>query len=79
MGARLAAGRVEGPYADWINTYGGADYQGVCRDVGALIDGAVARRIGDQPESSPRWAELCHLFATATRLEIGFWDMGLGR
>ncbi|NBW05244.1 MAG: thiaminase II, partial [Alphaproteobacteria bacterium] len=44
-----------------------------------LIDGAVARRIGDQPESSPRWAELCHRFATATRLEIGFWDMGLGR
>ena len=79
IGARLAAGQVEGPYADWINTYGGADYQGVCCDVGALIDGAVTRRIGDQPEYSPRWAGLCHRFATATRLEIGFWDMGLGR
>jgi thiaminase/transcriptional activator TenA len=66
-------------YADWIETYGGDDYQQVCRDVGSLIDNAVLRRLGEQPTKSPRWAGLCQRFATATRLEAGFWQMGLNR
>lgn len=78
IGARLSAERAaDTPYADWIATYGGAEYQAVCADVGALIDGAVARRIGENPAASPRWPELCAIFRTATRLEAGFWDMGL--
>ncbi|KIC47838.1 thiaminase II [Tateyamaria sp. ANG-S1] len=77
IGAHLEAKQTSDTYADWIGTYAGPDYQKVCHDVGALIDGAVARRIGDDPMSSPRWDKLQTRFATATRLEVGFWDMGL--
>ena len=79
IGARLVAAGHDAAYADWIETYGGDDYQQVCRDVGSLIDNAVLRRLGEQPTKSPRWAGLCQRFATATRLEAGFWQMGLNR
>ena len=65
------------PYAEWIATYSGADYQRSCREVGALIDAAVARRLGAASEVSPRWSGLCARFQTATRLEVDFWSMGL--
>lgn len=77
IGARLLREASETPYRAWIETYGGEDYQETCNAVGALIDGAVARRIGARPEDSPRWEGLVARFATATRLEAGFWDMGL--
>lgn len=77
IGARLAAEASADTYRDWIGTYGNDDYQALCAEVGALIDGAVARRLGPAPEDSPRWPGLCHRFATATRLEVGFWDMGM--
>lgn len=77
IGARLSADGHGTPYSDWIATYAGADYQTTCREVGALIDAAVARRLGPAPEDSPRWPMLCARFRTATRLEIDFWGMGL--
>ncbi|SFI94691.1 TenA family protein [Albimonas pacifica] len=77
IGARLAADGRATPYADWIAAYAGAEYQGACRAVGALIDTAVARRLGPSPASSPRWPNLCARFETATRLEVDFWGMGL--
>lgn len=77
IGARLAGQGPAPAYADWIATYAGEDYQQVCRDVGALIDGALSRRLGDPFETTPRWQHLTHRFATATRLEVGFWQMGL--
>ena len=77
IGARLGAERTSDTYADWISTYAGEDYQQVCRDVGALIDAAIARRLGEDPQQSPRWPALCERFRTATRLEVGFWDMGM--
>lgn len=77
IGARLAAEAGETPYADWIATYAGADYQRTCAEVGALIDAAVARRLGPAPGDSPRWPRLCARFGTATRLEADFWGMGL--
>ena len=78
IGARLGRDAKETPYHDWIATYSGEGYQQACHLVGALIDKAVARRIGDTPDASPRWGRLCHRFTTATRLEVRFWDMGLG-
>ena len=77
IGARLLAEGGGGPYAEWIAMYGGEEYQQVCRDVGALIDAAVERRLGGRPQQTPRWGELGQRFTMATRLEAGFWDMGL--
>ncbi|GGB23458.1 thiaminase II [Allosediminivita pacifica] len=74
---RAATGAT--PYADWIATYADDDYQRTCREVGALIDAAVARRLGPVPQASPRWHRLCARFETATRLEVDFWGMGLPR
>lgn len=75
IGARLS-GRG-GPYADWIATYGGEGYQQVCAEVGSLIDGALVRRLGETWDATPRAARLAARFETATRLEVGFWGMGV--
>ncbi len=77
IGARLGVEAGETPYREWIETYAGDEYQEVCRDVGALIDAALARRIGPEYETSPRWAKLSERFEIATRLEVDFWSMGL--
>lgn len=78
IGARLALeAAADTPYRRWIDTYAGADYQGVCQTVGAMIDGAAARRLGPDPAASPRWSALQARFDAATRLEVGFWGMGL--
>ncbi|MHC0052519.1 TenA family protein [Actibacterium sp. D379-3] len=77
IGARLAAETGQTPYGDWIATYAGTAYQDLCHQTGALIDAALRRRLGDDPVASPRWAGLCARFETATRLEAGFWAMGL--
>ena len=77
IGARLAREAVpDTPYRPWIDTYAGAAYQQTCREAGALMDAALQKRLGDQPQASPRWAALSQRFATATRLEVGFWDLG---
>lgn len=76
IGARLLAEAGDTPYRDWIETYGGAEFQQLCRDTGALIDRAVADRLGAAPERLPRWSALAACFATATRLEAGFWGTG---
>lgn len=77
IGTRLAAiAAPDTPYRDWIDTYAGDDYQQACRDVGTLLDRAVTRRLGANASDSPRWAELSRRFATATRLEVGFWGLG---
>lgn len=78
IGLRLAGSATpDTPYQDWINTYADNGYQNVMTGVGQMIDGAIARRLGDDPTNTPRWAQLQQRFTTATRLEVGFWDMGL--
>jgi len=78
IGARLGAeAGPEHPYRDWIGTYADPDYQALCGTVGALIDSAVARRLGDGAPRTPRWEALSRRFARATELEARFWDMGL--
>ena len=77
IGARLARERSDGtPYADWIGTYADPGYQSLCTGVGAMIDTAVARRIGSLPDA-PRAGQLQERFTRATMLEISFWQMGL--
>ena len=77
IGARLATEATSAEYRPWIDTYSGEAYQGVCRTVGAMIDTALERRLGADFTASPRWAALSKRFAEATRLEVGFWEMGL--
>ena len=76
IGLRLARDGAA-PYRDWIDAYGGAGYQDTCRAVGALLDAAATRRLGPDFAAAPRWTALAARFRTATRLEAGFWDMGL--
>lgn len=76
IGAMLAAWpetRLQGnPYAAWIDMYAGEGYQSLARGhVGFLQD--LARRRG----GTARRQDLGKIFTTATRLEIGFWQMGL--
>ena len=76
IGLRLAGiAAPDTPYRDWIETYAGAEYQAACHRVGALIDEAIARRLGPDAAQTPRWQELSRRFATATRLEVGFWGL----
>ena len=65
------------PYRDWIETYAGEDYQSAVQAAVDQLDRVAARRLGPDPTASGRWGSLCETFAAATRLEIGFWDMGL--
>lgn len=77
IGVRLAGSKTsDTPYADWIATYADPEYQAVCTSVGAMIDTAVARRIGDLAHA-PRASGLQDRFNMATKLEVGFWQMGL--
>ncbi len=77
IGARLAdEAAPDTPYRDWIDSYAGADYQSACIAAGNLMDSAILKRLGPAPETSPRWAVLSDRFATATRLEVGFWGLG---
>lgn len=78
IGVHLAAtATADTPYRDWIETYADKEYQSVMASVGQMIDAAVARRLGPKPAQTPRWSHLQARFEKATRLEIGFWDMGL--
>lgn len=77
IGTQLDPANTKGAYRDWVETYKGAAYQETCEAVGTLIDAAIARRLGPDPVESPRWQVLCDRFRVATRLEVGFWEMGL--
>jgi thiaminase/transcriptional activator TenA len=75
---RHADTRIEGnPYRAWIEMYSDAEYQDVAQGARGLIEKVAERRIGAEPMASGRWSSLRRTFETATRLEIGFWDMGL--
>lgn len=77
IGTRLARECApDTPYREWIEAYAGPDYQQACVEAGALMDSAIRKRLGDNPESSPRWHQLAERFATATRLEVAFWELG---
>ncbi len=77
IGAWLADKKTSPIYDDWITAYAGKDYQQACAKIGRLIDHAILSRLGTDYTSTPRWAKLTERFETATRLEIGFWDMGM--
>lgn len=77
IGKRLAedpATKRDGnPYLEWIEMYAGAEYQEACAAecdyIESLGDGVTEARLKD----------LSRTFTEATRLEVGFWQMGLDR
>jgi thiaminase/transcriptional activator TenA len=76
IGPALAAGQGVGdpqgnPYASWIATYAGPDYQAAAAVTRGTLDRLWAERGGDA-----RAAALQATFDTAVRLETAFWDMG---
>ncbi|MFC4270754.1 thiaminase II [Sneathiella chungangensis] len=76
IGARLAKSRetkIEGnPYITWIEMYAGDDYQQLVADMAAEIDALAVKRF-----TEARFPDLSKTFATATKLEADFWQMGL--
>ncbi|HKY96065.1 MAG TPA: TenA family protein [Kiloniellales bacterium] len=72
-----ATQRRDNPYYPWIESYGGPIFQQLGRDTADHLDRAAERRLGWDFEQSPRFEELARTFEAATRLEVGFWEMGL--
>jgi thiaminase (transcriptional activator TenA) len=67
------ATRLDGNrYRDWLEMYAGSEYQDLAREAEAALDEQFARRGGEG-----RFPSLAARFATATRLEADFWQMGL--
>ena len=60
------------PYREWLEMYAGAEYQKLAREAERALDEAFARRGGEG-----RFMALAADFATSTRLEADFWQMGL--
>jgi len=67
-----ATRRERNPYREWLEMYAGADYQSLAREAAAALDEQFARRGGEG-----RFPALAASFATATRLEADFWQMGV--
>lgn len=83
IGARLLKDpqtALEGnPYREWIELYGGEEFQEGARKAAEQLDRVALRRglPEERPEASPRWTALSGNFRTAVRLETDFWQMGL--
>ncbi len=60
------------PYREWIIEYGGDAYGAVASRARRRLDDLAARTMTER-----RFTELAALFATASRLEADFWQMGL--
>jgi len=59
------------PYRDWIETYGGADYNDLVREGLAQLEDVAQSHGGDA-----RYPSLLRHFRQAVRLEAAFWDAG---
>src|SRR4051812_7968426 len=67
-----ATKRDGNPYRDWLDMYESVEYQNLAHEAEAALDEQFARRGGEG-----RFPALAASFATATRLEADFWQMGL--
>ena len=64
-------------YREWIDVYCGDEYQVVCQEFGVLMDKAFQHRLGETDAETTRMLALQKRFNMATKLEAGFWQMGL--
>jgi thiaminase (transcriptional activator TenA) len=78
--AEIAVGRIAdpstrldgNPYREWLEMYSGIEYQDLAREAETALDEQFAGRAGEG-----RFRSLATIFATASRLEADFWQMGL--
>lgn len=75
IGRALAATTVpdDHPYREWIAEYAGEAFQGAAAAARRHLDELAARSM----TAGERFAELAKVFASASRLEADFWQMGL--
>lgn len=77
IGRNLAADSntklVDNPFASWIELYSGDEFQQGVAQGTAHIDVLLA----EIDVNSQRGQNLLHVFKTATRMEIAFWQQGL--
>ncbi|VEB23671.1 thiaminase II [Avibacterium volantium] len=59
------------PYQKWIDTYAAPDFQQAAAEFSAMLNGLF------ENVSAKQQQQLQHIFTTATRMEIDFWQMGL--
>ncbi|OSX56270.1 hypothetical protein POSPLADRAFT_1068178 [Postia placenta MAD-698-R-SB12] len=64
----------DNPYRRWIDDYSGANYQAAVK---LGLETIEALAVADPP-SPQRYREWLKVWERCTRLEKGFWDMGLG-
>ncbi|KXS11218.1 hypothetical protein M427DRAFT_126875 [Gonapodya prolifera JEL478] len=89
---RIASEKGKGkvnPYAKWIETYGGEEYQSVAQEARDAVDqlfpillpgvSLAAFGSGLLDTLPERLRELCEVFRQATALEVGFWNMSWER
>ena len=62
---------AENPYAPWITSYAGDEYQQAARAAMTTL-----ARVGLRSGADGRFSDLQANFDTAVRLETAFWDMG---
>ncbi len=72
LAANASSKGAANPYWEWIDTYAAADYQDVAWAHAAQLDRLMASRGGPG-----RIDGLKRTFGEATRLEVGFWQMGV--
>jgi len=77
IGQHLTPGGVKAldpahPYYEWISEYAGDAYQQVAAEARAWLD-----VLGQRYACAQRFDDLVSIFATASRLEADFWQMGL--
>ena len=77
IGAQLDASATSDTYREWIDAYCGDEYQVVCQEFGVLMDTAFQQRLGGTDAETARMPALQKRFNMATKLEAGFWQMGL--
>ncbi|MBL1415462.1 MAG: thiaminase II [Moritella sp.] len=77
IGRKLAANAntklIDNPFASWIELYSGDEFQQGVAQCTAHLDELLA----EIDVNSQRGRNLIHVFRTATRMEIAFWQQGL--
>jgi thiaminase (transcriptional activator TenA) len=72
LGVSADTNRDQNPYLPWIEMYSDAEYQSVADGAIIQIDKLAMSRFTEN-----RFESLSKTFREATKLEVGFWQMGL--